>query len=234
MQLLSFVQKNSTSSRSQTSASPSNTVSAESIASANTDTSEIDAAKLSISQGNAAITSDEVMSSALASKYLNPEDKVNETYIDKIGMETGMYADIQNIDTKILETYATISMNDNDIFGNPTLSNEEKIALSSQRKNSAYNQISQLRRLQNAKQKDLNDLALAEQKKAEAQAAQQKEALEFLKVQMDQEELNLKKAEFNIKLEQTEQDVNLKRRQFDLSVDKFELDRDKFTSETSQ
>lgn len=147
------------------------------------------------------------MSSTLASKYLNPEDKVNETFIDKIGMETGMYADIQNIDTKILETYATISMNDNDIFGNPTLSNEEKIALSSQRKNSAYNQISQLRRLQNAKQKDLNDLALAEQKKAEAQAAQQKEALEFLKVQMDQEELNLKKAEFNLKAAESQSDL---------------------------
>jgi hypothetical protein len=148
-------------------------------------------------------------------------------------METGLYADIQNIDTKVLETYKILAMPNNDIFSNPNLSAKEKIEMSDQRRSVAMNRINQMRRIQQGKQQEIKELAQYEQAKADAQAKAQKEALEYLKFQMDASRLALDEKKFGLDVYKAEQSTGMDQAKIGIDMQKHELDRDKFIADTS-
>ena len=175
----------------------------------------VDDTTLAVSQDKATYWVDPAVDNLIASQYKNAEDKKYETYVDKIGMETGIYADIQNIDTQVLETYKILWMSDQDIFSRQDITAEEKIAMSNQRKNIATNKINQLRKLQQAKQNEIKELADFEAKKAEAQQAAYKEALDYMKQVNEQNQYNLDVAKFNL-------DVSKAQSWIDLDLKKFE------------
>jgi hypothetical protein len=58
-----------------------------------------------VSNQNSTYGKDPAVDNIIASQYVNEDDKKYASYVDKIGMETGIYADIQNLDNKVLETY---------------------------------------------------------------------------------------------------------------------------------
>jgi len=184
--------------------------------------------KLIISQQNSTYWKDNKVDNIIASQYLDVKDKTTETYVDKIGMETGIYADIQNIDSKILDTYRILWMPDNDIFSRQDISSQEKVAMSTERRNISSNRISQLRKLQQAKQSEIKELAEFEASKAKAQTEANKQAILYRKQLMDEQKLWLEERKFWLTIWKAEEDINLKRKQFNLSVDKFGLDESKF------
>jgi len=190
----------------------------------------IDAAKLDISSRNSTFWADPVMDNALASRYIDPNDQVNATYVDKIGMELWYYADIQNLDTKIIDSYQLLNMPDNDIFWDPNLSPEEKVALSTSRKSKAFNEINNLRKLQSAKKSELSSLAEAEQKKADAIAAEKKASLQYLQELNETQKLGLDIEKHNFEISKYNNNLELQQDENSLAKEKFLLDRDKFIS----
>lgn len=190
-------------------------------------------AKLAISQKNASYGKDPALDNVLASQYVDPADNIKASYIDKIGMETGLYADIQNIDTKVLETYKILAMPSNDIFSNPNMSAAEKIAATNARRDIAMNRINNLRRIQQGKQQEMKELAAVEQAKAEAQAKAQKEALEYLKYQMDVRKMELDEKRFGLDVYKAEQSTGMDQAKLGVDMQKLQLDRDKFIADTS-
>jgi hypothetical protein len=184
--------------------------------------------KLIISQQNSTYWKDNKVDNIIASQYLDVKDKTTETYVDKIGMETGIYADIQNIDSKILDTYRILWMPDNDIFSRQDISSQEKVAMSTERRNISSNRISQLRKLQQAKQSEIKELAEFEAGKAKAQENAYKEAIAYQKTLLDQQKFGLEEKKFWLSVWKAQTDLELKQKQFGLSQQKFGLDESKF------
>lgn len=187
-----------------------------------------ESAKLEISRQNSTYWVDPVMDSALTSTYVNPEDKVRETIVDKIWMETWLYADIQNIDEQVMNMQAMLTMPNDDIFWNPNLSFEEKLAASQARENITFNQISNLRRIQQAKQSEIRTLSEAEQRKAQAQEAERRSAMEYMKMLQDERKLTLDEQKFQFDMGYKEAEFGLKAGTADLAREKLQLEQSKF------
>ena len=83
-----------------------------------------------------------------------------------------------------------------DIFSNPNLSNQEKVALSKERRNTSSNRISQLRKIQQAKQSEIRELAEFEASKAKAQENAYKEAISYQKALTEERKLGLEERKF--------------------------------------
>ena len=182
------------------------------------------------SQDNATYGKDPVIDNILASKYINPSRNIDQSTMDKIGMDTGLYADIENIQQEILDMYKTISLPDNDIFSRTDISNAEKIALSRERKNTVNNKITQLRRLQASKQVDVKYLAEADQKRAEAQANLVKQNLEYAKLLRDDRDYDLQLRKYNLDLQWVRMDNIKSNRDFSLDERSQQLKENEFYS----
>lgn len=182
----------------------------------------VDDTTLAISQDKATYGVDPAVDNLIASQYANAEDQKYASYVDKIGMETGIYADIQNIDTQVLETYKILWMSDQDIFSRQDISPEEKIAMSNQRKNIASNKINQLRKLQQAKQNEIKELADYEAKKAEAQQAEYKASMDYLKQVNEANKYNLDLAKFELEVGKAQAKSELDIAKYELDVSKYE------------
>lgn len=176
-----------------------------------------------VDQSKVTYWKDTAVDNIIASQYINKEDKLKETYIDKVGMETGLYADIQGIDNQIEDTYRILWMPDRDIFSRRDLSPQEKIALSRERRDTAVKRNTHLRTLQQAKQKEISDLAKFEADKEREKQASYKSAMDYQKQLLDQKKFELEEKKFWLTLWKAEADVTLKQQQFWLDVSKFEL-----------
>lgn len=183
---------------------------------------------IEVSQTNATFWKSDDIDNILTSQYLDEKDELTETYIDKVWRETWISADIQNIDNKILDSYKILSMPDDDIFNNPNLSPEEKIALSNERRDTWSNRISQLRKLQSAKVSEIEELAKFEASKEKAKADRYREAINYQKTLTEAWKLKLEQQKFWLTATKADEDIRLKQQKFGLDVEKFWLSRDKF------
>lgn len=183
---------------------------------------------MNISTQNSTLWKDPAVDNIIASQYMKADDKKYESYVDKIGMETGIYADIQNLDEKVLDTYKILWMSDQDIFSRQDLSPEEKIAMSWQRKDIATNRITQLRKIQQAKQNEIKELADYEAKKAEAQEKEYKASMEYMKQINEAQKLNLDLSKFKLDALKAWEDIKNTIKSSNLDREKLELDRAKF------
>lgn len=192
----------------------------------------VDNTTMWMSNQNATYWKDPAVDNIIASQYINSKDKAMQTYTDKIWMETGIYADIQNIDTKVLETYKILWMSDQDIFSRQDISAEEKVAMSNQRKNLATNRITNLRKIQQAKQDEIKTLAEYEKKKAEEQQQAYKDWLAYLKEINDAKKFDLDIQKYNLDVDKANSEWQFKAEAADLAREKYNLDRSKAISET--
>ena len=181
-----------------------------------------------IDQSAATYGTDPAVDNLIASQYINKEDKLKETYIDKVGMDTGLYADIQNIDTQIQQTYKIIWMPDRDIFSRRDISPQEKIALSRERRDTAVKRNTHLRTLQQAKQKEIADLAKYEADKEREKQASLKAAMDYQKLVLEERKFGLEEKKFWLTFWKAEADLELKQKQLLLSESKFWLEESKF------
>jgi len=156
---------------------------------------------------------DPITDKMLESTYVNENDNLTKTYIEKVWLETWALADIQNTDKKILSVYKMLEAPTDDIFNNPNISDEEKIALYWQRRSVSANRIQQLKRFQNAQYQELNTIAKAE----------------IEKQKVKNEEI---KAMYNLEKERNEE--NRWNKEFALKQDKYYLDNQKFWFEKTK
>lgn len=178
-----------------------------------------------MSNQNATYWKDPAVDNIIASQYVNSKDKAMETYTQKIWMETGIYADIQNIDTKVLETYKILWMSDQDIFSRQDISAEEKVAMSNQRKNIATNRITQLRKIQQAKQDEIKTLAEYEEKKAKEQQEAYKDALAYMKEVNDAKKFDLDIKKYNLDVAKTNAEWEFKAEELNLKKERAKTDK---------